>query len=438
MRPVRDTIPVNLICDGRPALVVGYGKVGQRKERFLHASGVPVKVVAPDAVAASGAGNGSVYFPRRFKAGDCKGVFVVFACTDDKHVNRAVLADARRHDVPCCCADQNWADGDFTTPAVARGAGATVAVSTSGASCTGAKALRRSIETFLKAHESGKIVVIGTSDGYTTSERRSGFHLPDEARREMVRFLYGIKGVEGLVALNTCSRVEVALYGNVDLELVKRLMRFHRLGENEYFILEGAEAFRHVVLVTAGMKSAWAGEFHVVSQVKDALRESTELGMLDGQLKGFFDAALRVAKKVRNAVSGLLEVKEIEATAVGYLASRMDLGSARIVVLGSGRVGAAVAKLLKGKNVKVVHHDERIPPCDALVCALASKKPVVTRPRKGCVIVDLGMPPNCAPGAGAVSLDDLKDWRRAETGALDEAMVRAEDVIASELASVRL
>lgn len=438
MRPVRDTIPVNLICDGRPALIVGYGKVGRRKERFLHASGVPVKVVAPDAGDASAPEGISVYHSRRFRAGDCKGAFVVFACTDDKHVNRAVLADARKHNVPCCCADQNWADGDFTTPAVARGAGATIAVSTSGASCTGAKSLRRSLETFLKAHEAGKIVVIGTSDGYTTSEKRSRFHLPDEARKEMVRFLYGIKGVEGLVVLNTCSRVEVALYGNVDLELVKRLMMFHRLGEDEYFILEGAEAFRHVVLVTAGMKSAWAGEFHVVSQVKDALRESTELGMLDGRLKGFFDTALRAAKKVRNAVSRMLEVKEIEASAVGYLASKIDLDSARVVVLGSGRVGSAVAKLLKGKNVRVVHHDERIPPCDALVCALASKKPIVTRPRKGCVIVDLGMPPNCAPEAEAVSLDDLKDWRRAETGALDAAMARAESVIAAELAGVRL
>lgn len=412
--------------------------MGRRKERFLHASGVPVKVVAPDALADPGTEGVSRSLSRRFRPGDCKGAFVVFACTDDKHVNRAVLADARRHNVPCCCADQNWADGDFTTPAVARGAGATVAISTSGASCTGAKALRRSIETFLRGHESGKIVVIGTSDGYTTSERRSSFHLQEESRKEMVRFLYGIKGVEGLVALNTCSRVEVALYGNVDIELVKRLMRFHRLEDDEYFILEGADAFRHVVLVTAGMKSAWAGEFHVVSQVKDALRESTELGMLDGRLKGFFDAALRAAKKVRNAVSGLLEVKEIEATAVGYLASKIDLDSARMVVLGSGRVGTAVARLLKGKNVKVVHHGERIPPCDALVCALASRKPVVNRPRKGCVIIDLGMPPNCAPDVGAVSLDDLKDWRRAETGALDEAMERAEDVIASELADIRL
>lgn len=437
MRPVRDTIPVNLICDGRPALVVGYGKVGRRKERFLHASGVSVKVIAPDAVPSKEVAGSSEYHKRRFKTGDCKGAFVAFACTDDKHVNRAVLADARKHNVPCCCADQNWADADFTTPAVARAKGVAVAVSTNGASCASAKQLKGSIESFLERRESGCVTIIGTSDGFTSSDRRSQFHLSPDARKEMVRFLYDIKGVEGLVVLNTCNRVEVALYGAVNVELVKRLMHFHRLADNEYFILRGEDAFRHVVMVTAGLKSAWAGEFHVVSQVKDALDESKSMGMLDGRLKGFFDDALRTAKKVRHAVEGMLEVKEIESTAVDYLSAKMDLSKSRIAVLGSGEIGSAVAKLLKGKDVSVVHHGERIPACDALVCALAARKPVVTKPRKGCVILDLGMPPNCSPEAGAVSLDDLKNWRRAETGAQDEAMMRAAKVIADEAARLR-
>lgn len=438
MRPVRDTIPVNLICDGRPALVVGYGKVGQRKRKFLMACGVSVKVIAPDAIPPDDGAVPAGHLKRRFRAGDCRGAFVVFACTGDKHVNRAVLEDARRHNVPCCCADQNWADADFTTPAVARGLGATVAVSTNGASCASAKELRRSLESFLAGRESGKVVVVGTSDGYTSSDRRAAFHLLPDARREMLRLLYGIKGVEGVAVLNTCSRVEVALYGNVDVELVKRLMHFHHLREGEYFILEGADAFRHVVMVTAGLKSAWAGEFHVVSQVKDALDESLECGMLDGRLKGFFDCALHAAKKVRKAVSGMLEVREIESTAVDYIASRIDLASARVVVLGSGKIGSAVAGMLKGRNVKMVHHGEKIPHCDALICALSAQKPVVTRPRKGCVVVDLGMPPNCTPASGAVSLDEIKNWRRAQTGAIDAAISRAESVIASELEGLRL
>ena len=116
----------------------------------------------------------------------------------------------------------------------------------------------------------------------------------------------------------------------------------------------------------------------------------------------------------------------------------MDISKARIAVLGSGKIGSAVTKLLKGANVKVVHHGERIPACDALVCALAARKSVVTKPRKGCVILDLGMPPNCSPDVGAVSLDELKNWRRSETGALDEAMECAAKVIADEIKKLRV
>ena len=428
---MRDTLPVNLIADGRPALIVGYGKVGQRKERFLRASGIRVTVISPDVVDRTD--GAATFIGRAFRPGDCKGAFVVFACTDDKHVNRAVLDDARRQNVPCCCSDMNWADGDFTTPAVVRAAGATVAVSTSGASCANAKELRNQIEEFLSCRAEGRIVVLGTSDRNLPSERRAAYHLPPEARREMVRFLYEIKGVEGLVVLNTCNRVEVALHGSVNLDFVKRLMRFHRLAENEYYLLKDEAAFRHLVKVTAGLESAWAGEFHVVGQVKDAVDEAAVAGVLSGRLKGFFDDVLRTAKEVRHAVSGLLEVREIEATAVDYLATKCDLERARIVILGAGQVGRGVAYLLKGRNVTVIHHGEEIPSCEVLVCALAVKDPAVTTRVEGRLVLDLGMPPNCTPAVGAVTLDDLKNWRRTETGALAAAVARADAVIETHL-----
>lgn len=432
-RPVRNTIPLNLIADGRHALIVGYGKVGQRKERFLRACGVCATVVAPDAPADGATAGGTVFLRREFAPGDCDGALIAFACTDDKHVNRAVLDDARRAHVPCCCSDQNWADGDFTTPAVVRSQGATVAVSTSGASCANAKEVRGLVADFLSRRADGRIAVLGTSDRNLSSERRAAYHLSPEARREMVRFLYEVKGVEGLVILSTCNRVEVALHGSVNLDFVKRLMRFHRLSENEYFLLEGGDAFRHLVKVTAGLESAWAGEFHVVSQVKDAVEEAAAAGVLSGRLKGFFDDVLRVARQVRHAVEPMLEVKEIEATAVDYLASKCDLSRARVAVLGAGSVGRGVAALLKGRDVAIVHHGETVPPCDALVCALAAKEPAVTERVPGRLVLDLGMPPNCSPEVGAVSLDDLKNWRRAETGSLDAALSTADAVIAEAL-----
>jgi len=432
MRPIRNTLPVNLIADARPALVVGYGKVGQRKVKFLRECGVRVRIVSPDAAEAAGAGAAECLC-RAFAPGDCKGAFVVFACTDDKHVNRAVLEEARREGVPCCCADLNWAEGDFTTPAVVRAGGATVAISTNGASCANAKALRHAIGEFLLSRDEERILVLGTTDQILPADRRAAYHLPPEARREMAQLLYGMKGVEGLVVLNTCNRVEVVVHGSVAIASVKRLMRFHRLSENEYFVLEGDAALRHLVKVTAGLESAWAGEFHVVSQVKEALEASAAADMLSGRLKGFFDDVLRISRDVRHAIGGLLDVKEVEASAVDYLAAHLDLTSARIVVLGSGAVGSAVARLLEGRHVTVVHHGEALPPCDALVCALSAAAPVVNEAVPGRLVLDLGMPPNCSPSVGAVSLDDLKNWRRAETGALDEALKRAEAVIAAAI-----
>ena len=49
-RPQRNTIPLNLIIDGRKALVVGGGRVGLRKTKGLLDSGAEVELVCPEAV----------------------------------------------------------------------------------------------------------------------------------------------------------------------------------------------------------------------------------------------------------------------------------------------------------------------------------------------------------------------------------------------------
>ena len=48
-RPIRQTLPLNLIIDDRSALVVGGGQVGLRKVRNLLDAGARVVLVCPDA-----------------------------------------------------------------------------------------------------------------------------------------------------------------------------------------------------------------------------------------------------------------------------------------------------------------------------------------------------------------------------------------------------
>ena len=231
-RPRKKTFPINLIVDGGVALVVGGGQVGRRKVRQLLEAGAAVELVCPDAVAElSGlAEEGRIRWTRRpFRAGDVAGHLMVFACTDDKHLNRAILDEARAARVPCCCADGNWSDGDFTTPAIARSGDMQVAVSTSGQSCTAARDLRNEIAALLAERKNLELVVLGTSDALLPSRKRAPFHLPAEERAAVGRLITRVRGVREFVVLNTCNRVEIAFVASPEPEVVDVLKRLTAL-----------------------------------------------------------------------------------------------------------------------------------------------------------------------------------------------------------------
>ena len=486
-RPVRKTIPLNLIVDGRTALVVGGGQVGLRKVRGLLDAGAAVELVCPEAVdelAERAKQEGGLVWTRRaYRTGDAAGHLLVFACTDDKHVNRAILDDARKAHVPCCCADMNWPDGDFTTPATARMGDLLLAVSTSGQSCRAARDVRNEIVANLDARRNLQLTVLGTSDAILPSRRRAPFHLPAAERDALGQLVTRVKGVREFFILNTCNRVELAVMVPPDdtvVALLKRLTGLDRLAEGEYFALTGFEAFRHLVRVCAGLDSSLLGEFHVVSQMKDAFAEADAKKWSGPVLRFTTDEILRVAKLVRHDVEGLLRVAEIDQVAVRYLSVHggLDAGT-HVVVVGTGQVGTGVVQQLVEKGVRLtwVYHNripdlsandpnglnapndlkglialkaldelpEALKDADIVLTAVDSSKPVVTAAmadavaNRNVLMVDLGLPRNidpfyddCGHGITVADLDDLKLWHRVKTGTLNEVLARADAIIREE------
>ena len=480
-RPVRKTIPLNLIVNGRTALVVGGGQVGLRKVRGLLEVGATVELVCPEAVdelaERAQRKDGLVWTRRMYRTGDVAGHLLVFACTDDKHVNRAILDDARKAHVPCCCADMNWPDGDFTTPAMARVGDLLLAVSTSGQSCRSARDVRDELVAGLVGHGDLQLTVLGTSDALLPSRRRAPLHLPTAERDALGQLVTRVKGVRECFILNTCNRVELAIVAPPDdtvVALLKRLTGLDRLAEGEYFALTGFEAFRHLVRVCAGLDSSLLGEFHVVSQMKDAFAEADAKKWSGPVLRFTADETLRVAKLVRHAVEGLLHVAEIDQVAVRYLSVHggLDAGT-HVVVVGTGHVGSGVVQQLAEKGVRLtwVYHN-RIPDlpgmclngsngltalkalgdlpevlkeADIVLTAVDSSKPVVTAAmataiaNRNVLMVDLGLPRNidpfyddCGHGITVADLDDLKLWHRVKTGTLNEVLSRADTIIRAE------
>ncbi len=126
--------PIILCVRDRPALVVGGGKVAERKLRGLLDAGAKVTLVSPAVTAEIGrlAQAGSLHWiARPFAAGDADRVFIAIAATGDPRVNAAVVAAARAAGALVNDA-ADAANGDFTTPAIHRSGALTVSVDSAG------------------------------------------------------------------------------------------------------------------------------------------------------------------------------------------------------------------------------------------------------------------------------------------------------------------
>ena len=129
---------------GRPALVVGAGRVGLEKAEGLLACGASVRVVAPEADEGIErlARDGLVEWrARRYESHDLDGCFLVIAATPHAEVNTRVFDDAEARamlvnvaDVPALC--------NFILPAIVRRPPLAVAISTGGTSPALAKRMR--------------------------------------------------------------------------------------------------------------------------------------------------------------------------------------------------------------------------------------------------------------------------------------------------------
>ncbi|MEO3888262.1 uroporphyrinogen-III C-methyltransferase [Nonomuraea sp. B5E05] len=125
---------LGLRLSGRRVLVVGGGRVAQRRVPALLEAGAEVTVVSPgvtpalDDLIATGR---ITWHARPYEVGDCDGAWLVQACTDDRAVNTAVAAEAEAKRVWCVRADDKDSSAAWT-PATGRVDEISVAVTAGG------------------------------------------------------------------------------------------------------------------------------------------------------------------------------------------------------------------------------------------------------------------------------------------------------------------
>ena len=453
-RQMRDVFPACLLTGGRPCVVVGGGTVAARKVRSLLDAGAAVTVVSPalgsdlDSLAASSA---VAHVPRAFEPHDIEGAFLVFAATDDRKVNRRVVACCHERGILCCSVDANWTMGDFVSPATLRDKGLVVAVSTGGRSCRRSRLLKESFARHLATVAAVDLVVVGTSHHHLAAGKREPHHLMGTRMQQAGDMLRRIWGMHEFFLLNTCNRIElVALAARDDSteRLMARVLGFDLLRKDEYYVKRGFDAFTHVAMVTAGMLSQTPGEHHIVAQVKEAVEAAVAAGWAGGTMQELLSSSLRVARDVRAATKPLLAEREIEDIAVEYMKAMRPRPATHVLVVGTGGIGTSVIQQCaalgftcdwcchrakpaidpswKGNVMLCAMADlpAKLRLADVVVCATASPGHVLRKEHVQCfnqhrdvLVIDLAMPRNVDPALDGTmthvhvaDLDELKRW----------------------------
>ncbi len=140
--------PVFLDIADRECLIIGGGKVAERKCQPLLAAGAKVTVISPKitSILEKQRDKGVLrHLRRNYRTSDIKSAFVVIVATDSEEINRKVACDAEAQGVLLNVVD-NPPLCNFIVPSVLKRGNLTIAVSTGGVSPAMARIIRRRIE----------------------------------------------------------------------------------------------------------------------------------------------------------------------------------------------------------------------------------------------------------------------------------------------------
>ena len=340
-----------------------------------------------------------------------------------------------------------------------------------------------------------RIGVVGISWRHGSADALASLTIPREERETRLPQLAAAVGVKELVYLATCNRVEVAFAsdGHTPLNVCRQRVfaalagREPRAGEAEHTLRawQGEGAAEHLFLVTAGLDSARVGESEITGQVREAMEQSRQLGLIGPQLETVFTEALKVAKRVRPVTEGRIGKVSLAQVAQRYVTERLERTPGRVALIGVSPMTEQCARELSERGVGVIIVNRTLERAiklaaavggearslaafrespdavEALIVATGAKEPVLSRgdleriaarspSAESPLVVDLAVPPNVTPedaaaadvprvGMDEVTLSAAEDRERvlAEFGdaraIVDESLTELRRLMAEKL-----
>ncbi|KAL6883532.1 hypothetical protein ACP4OV_010946 [Aristida adscensionis] len=213
--------------------------------------------------------------------------------------------------------------------------------------------------------ERSSIAVIGLSVHTAPVEMREKLAVAEELWPRAISELTSLNHIEEAAVLSTCNRMEiyvVALSWNRGIrEVVDWMSKKSGIPASELrehlFMLRDSDATRHLFEVSAGLDSLVLGEGQILAQVKQVVRSGQNSGGLGKNIDRMFKDAITAGKRVRsetNISSGAVSVSSAAVELALMKLPKSDGLSARMLLIGAGKMGKLVIKHLIAKGCKKV------------------------------------------------------------------------------------
>ncbi|MCM2273078.1 MAG: hypothetical protein NDJ18_11055, partial [candidate division Zixibacteria bacterium] len=223
-----------------------------------------------------------------------------------------------------------------------------------------------------------KFGIVGTSIWQQNMPLLERLTVDRETRAAEIARLKLLLGVDELVYLATCNRVEFIYAtsskiapGKLLHRLIDHFFRDQReicFFPNDFYHFTGREAILHLFRTASSLESLVVGETQITGQLKQAHQDALDCGVAGTVTSGLITEALQVAKRVKRETDlgiGALSMASLAAT---ELSVRLERAADPVIALvGAGPMTSKMAKyILENKVGHLLFVNRTVSKADAL------------------------------------------------------------------------
>lgn len=303
------------------------------------------------------------------------------------------------------------------------------------------------LKTYSGESLEGKFYAIGLSYKKADAEIRGRFSIDDTAKQNIL--IQAKKdGIPSLAVISTCNRTELYGFAQHPYQLIKLLCEYSNGSVEEFeevaYIYKNHDAISHLFSVGTGLDSQILGDFEIISQIRNAFRESKKHDLVNPFMERLVNAVIQSSKRIKNETKISSGATSVSFAAVQYIMNQVsDISEKNILLFGTGKIGRntcenlikhtkndhiilinrtkETAEKVAGKFNLVVKDyadiQSEIAQTDVLIVATGAQQPTISKDllflKRPLLILDLSIPKNVSADVidndfvTLVHLDDL-------------------------------